>query len=963
MEESGEGLIKMLLDSSHLENKGSTASRVSPSKTSGSHLSNCGHTSISLEERLVNLVQLDHSYAKPWRPQSINTLPSRGILLQPQKEVNTSYIVDDYELLNVDEDTVKPVPQYDSQVASKMMNECDKFVVFANPDLTDESIQGFEESIPKDGWTQQQKILYHKMMRVLHQDRLARLANQGRDNEPILRRIGVDKAAKRARLVLSSHPTLWDLKTVQWLHTVFTNYLPKPYLAAWLDILQTLRSKVPKLVDKVLAPYLYASTDDKIEQILSDGLRLLLKRPWDPVQKSIMKTKLEQLPGNPIIIVAPPGPGDPHCMPKRMRLWNNQLGCLGKVIVINLPIPKGEARQRNTVNQYLNQIVTSTLTKVRETKSNNPDRPIILMGWGPGASIITHVASIEKVAGLVCLGFASITLAGRRGELGDPLLDLKTPTLFVIGDKATNATSDDIEDFREKISVETGLIVVGSADNNLRVSKRKKRMEGITQAMVDRNLMDEIREFLSNVLTNAGGSLQLLALGGRFSAPPSPLTSPRKLNLPDGKLTADHHPGPSLLAGMLSGPSPKKIGAGVKMPRKRNSSAASLDGAQGQLSPNKRKPQISGGFNSQQQLTGKQKQPKKPRKSKKQQQAEVLAAANASGGAPDQVNLAAQFPPGLLSISSPLPPSTLVAQQPGIRVPSEIRIQAPVVGGAGGGSRTDIAIASVVSSVGQSGMTATMPQSTHIQRLPTGASVTTPPNRMMYQPTRPGNHEVGSVRQSGPGRPPISRSTISITLPLPVNQFRPSPGMVSVAGIPASRTATGTFVASRGAAAPTSYNDAGKLQSPAPVLGPLGRLSGQTGVNSGNNSSKHVTTTSNVPVLPPGRFTVPVPSSQLGNVPYSKSPVVSCSPEYNTGAAGKVVQYIHRKSVPGSTAKSTLTQPLYTTTITTHRQPPKSKPPPPSPATVVDQANADANSEIQDVAQILASLSSGRVAK
>ena len=42
-------------------------------------------------------------------------------------------------------------------------------------------------------------------------------------------------------------------------------------------------------------------------QIVADGLALLLRRPWDPAAKSITKSKLEQLPGNPVIIVAPPG--------------------------------------------------------------------------------------------------------------------------------------------------------------------------------------------------------------------------------------------------------------------------------------------------------------------------------------------------------------------------------------------------------------------------------------------------------------------------------------------------------------------------------------------------------------------------------------------------------------------------------------------------------------------------------
>lgn len=43
-----------------------------------------------------------------------------------------------------------------------------------------------------------------------------------------------------------------------------------------------------------------------------------------------------------------------------------------------------------------------------------------------------------------------------------------------------------MEDLRERMRVETGLIVVGGADDYLRISKKKKRAEGITQSVVDR---------------------------------------------------------------------------------------------------------------------------------------------------------------------------------------------------------------------------------------------------------------------------------------------------------------------------------------------------------------------------------------------------------------------------------------------------------------------------------------------
>jgi len=353
----------------------------------------------------------------------------------------------------------------------------------------------------------------------LTQDRLARLALEGVDNEPVLRRITIDKSCRRIRAVLASPPCAWDRAMVQWLHTTLTKHLPSPHLSAWLDILQTLKSKVPHLLERLLAGPASHHIDPRARTIAQEGLAVLLKRPWDPAASSLARRRLGRLPGNPILVVAPPGPADPRTMSRRLRLWNNQLGCLGKVIVINMPAPRGDNAIKTLVNSYLHQMVSATLGKVREIKNTNGDRPVVLLGWGVGAAIAAHVAGIEKLGALVCLGFPVSTLAGVRGQVGDTLLEVKTPVLFVIGERASQAGSDDVEDIRERLGVETGLVIVGGADDQLRLSRKKKKAECVTQSMVDRCIMDQVREFLVSVLSKQPQTSSLQIQEPTFAIP------------------------------------------------------------------------------------------------------------------------------------------------------------------------------------------------------------------------------------------------------------------------------------------------------------------------------------------------------------------------------------------------------------------------------------------------------------
>lgn len=73
--------------------------------------------------------------------------------------------------------------------------------------------------------------------------------------------------------------------------------------------------------------------------------------------------------------------------------------------------------------------------------------------------------------------------------MDDPLLDNKVPTLFIIGQNSNMCSIDDMEDFRSRMRATTGLVVVGGADDMLRISPQKMLAESITQEIVDRCIL------------------------------------------------------------------------------------------------------------------------------------------------------------------------------------------------------------------------------------------------------------------------------------------------------------------------------------------------------------------------------------------------------------------------------------------------------------------------------------------
>jgi len=164
-----------------------------------------------------------------------------------------------------------------------------------------------------------------------------------------------------------------------------------------------------------------------------------------------------------------------------MRRWARRLETLGTVETFDYPY-MSQGKRRPDPQAALIEAHRAALSAAR---TRHPALPIVLIGKSMGGRIGCHVAVIEHVDAIVCLGYP-LRGAGKNAKLRDQvLLELRTPILFVQGTRDALCPLDLLAEVRAKMRAPNELHVVEGGDHSLEVGRgktdREQRLERTEQ--------------------------------------------------------------------------------------------------------------------------------------------------------------------------------------------------------------------------------------------------------------------------------------------------------------------------------------------------------------------------------------------------------------------------------------------------------------------------------------------------
>jgi uncharacterized protein len=199
-----------------------------------------------------------------------------------------------------------------------------------------------------------------------------------------------------------------------------------------------------------------------------------------------------------IAFLLAPGAGAASSHP-RMQTFARLLGSIGSVEPFDYPYATEGGKRPDPLPKLI-AAHRAALASLREKH----DGPVVLAGKSMGGRVGCHVALVESVAAVICLGYP-LCGGGDRSKLRDQvLLELRTPVMFVQGTRDPLCPLDLLEGVRKRMRTASALHIVEDGDHSLVLSKSALNARGASQDEVDGQTLKGIADFLSGLSLTGG---------------------------------------------------------------------------------------------------------------------------------------------------------------------------------------------------------------------------------------------------------------------------------------------------------------------------------------------------------------------------------------------------------------------------------------------------------------------------
>ncbi|CAG9540512.1 unnamed protein product [Cercopithifilaria johnstoni] len=284
-------------------------------------------------------------------------------------------------------------------------------------------------------------------------------------------------------------------ENAKWAHQIFLKHLAVPMLATYIDLLRFCKIMGLHLLDLLLEQ----NTTDKILNKVNSYIHdFVSEKVLDPQTTAISKTLTKRHAKNICLLtISPTFTHAEHRSRSRAHEYMFRVllpNVADRVEPVRLSLP---ATQDMSICEAVDHCIRLVSRKVVEVHRKYPDLKIVLVGWGTSC-VINHqvVQSMPNVSAIINFAFPMKTADGPRGDVDDDILLTYCPTLFVIGDQATDCDVRELQVMATRMIAPTGVIVVGSSNSDLHPSTLRLTIERFTHRTIQRALLDDVVDFL-----------------------------------------------------------------------------------------------------------------------------------------------------------------------------------------------------------------------------------------------------------------------------------------------------------------------------------------------------------------------------------------------------------------------------------------------------------------------------------